>query len=210
MLCSVSLSRWVVEPASKAQEVWLQGLHKTALKWSAVGWRGRKCINRVNDHITHFVLNIELVFYIVDDSGAWSLYGSRERSLYVAIWRGDRKWKFQNSSSNFWEQKAFVGDLTEKSRSASGMRASQGVNDDINSICLSFWFPFFCRHNSQQSSLHASQVAPTGFRSTFCQLYTPSNELFHLHVSRSSSRTVSDLNFHGFSDVSTSWASHCL
>lgn len=43
-------------------------------------------INHVNDHITHFVLNMEFALYTVGASEAWSW----DRVLCVAICRSDR------------------------------------------------------------------------------------------------------------------------
>lgn len=135
-------------------------------------------INHVNDHITHFVLNMEFALYTVGASEAWSW----DRVLCVAICRSDRTWRIQNSNSNCMDKgHSLVAYLMNA-------RVHLTMTSTI-SVLRSPGFPFFCWLNSQQSPLPVGQIAPNSFSSTFCQLHTTSKELLHLHVSRSTSRT---------------------
>lgn len=63
--------------------------------------------NHVNDHITHFVLNIEIVLYTVDASEVWSW----ETVLQVATCTGYRTFRIQISNPNLQRQRGFISDI---------------------------------------------------------------------------------------------------
>lgn len=130
MLCSVSLSSKWWSHDSDPRKSGFRVCNQLPSNNLLLDGKAENVPEHINDHISHFVLDTELVLCMVDDSEVrgW------QRVLWVAVCSLYRTSRIQTSNSNLHKQKEFTGDITEKPSSSWGVAGSQNAKDVIQSI----------------------------------------------------------------------------